>query len=150
MRTKTRPLDLLRLLMILLRIVSVARQQRTLRNFPSSPYFCGAFHGIAKSWTRLSDWKTVVIIIMIGCVCVCVCVCVCACAWAGARLVTLCNHMDCSPPGSSVHGILQAKILEWVAISFSRGSSKPRDWIWVSCILGRFFTICGEGNGNPL
>ena len=41
--------------------------------------------------------------------------------------LTLCNTMDCSPPGSSVHGILQAKILEWVAISFSRGASQPRD-----------------------
>ena len=40
---------------------------------------------------------------------------------------TLCDPMDCSPPGSSVHGILQAKILEWVAISFSRASSPPRD-----------------------
>ena len=41
---------------------------------------------------------------------------------------TLCNPMDCSPPGSSVHGILQARILEWVAMPFSRGSSWPRDW----------------------
>ena len=40
--------------------------------------------------------------------------------------LTLCNPMNCSPPGSSVHGILQARILEWVAISFSRGSSQPR------------------------
>ena len=40
---------------------------------------------------------------------------------------TLCNPVDCSPPGSSVHGILQARILEWVAVSFSRGSSQPRD-----------------------
>ena len=40
---------------------------------------------------------------------------------------TLCNPMDCSPPGSSIHGILQARIVEWVAISFSRGSSQPRD-----------------------
>ena len=47
---------------------------------------------------------------------------------------TLCNSMDCSPPGSSVHGILQARTLEWVAIPFSRGYSWPRDWIWVSCI----------------
>ena len=46
--------------------------------------------------------------------------------------VTLCDPMDCSPPGSSVRGILQARILEWVAISFSRGSSPPRDWTWVS------------------
>ena len=49
--------------------------------------------------------------------------------------------MNYSPPGSSVHGVLQARVLEWVAISFSRGSSWPRDWTWVSCIAGRFFTI---------
>ena len=49
--------------------------------------------------------------------------------------------MDCSPPGSSVHEILQARILEWVAIPFSRGSSQPRDQTWVSCIVGRFITI---------
>ena len=47
--------------------------------------------------------------------------------------------MDCSLPGSSVHGILQARIQEWVAISFSRGSSWPRSRILVSCIAGRFF-----------
>ena len=47
--------------------------------------------------------------------------------------------MDCSPPGSSVQGIFQARTLEWVAISFSRGSSQPRDWTWVSCTAGRFF-----------
>ena len=49
--------------------------------------------------------------------------------------------MDCSLPGSSVQGILQARILEWVAISSSRGSSWPRDWTWVSCIADGFFTI---------
>ena len=49
--------------------------------------------------------------------------------------------MDFSLPGSSVHGILQARILEWVAISFSRASSQPGDWTWVSCSAGRFFTI---------
>ena len=49
--------------------------------------------------------------------------------------------MDCSPPGSSVHGFLQARILEWVAIFFSRGSSQPRDQTQVSCIAGRFFTV---------
>ena len=46
----------------------------------------------------------------------------------------LCNPMDCSPPGSSVHEILQARILEWVAILFARGSSWPSAWTWVSCI----------------
>ena len=48
---------------------------------------------------------------------------------------------DCSPAGPSVHGISQARILEWVAIPFSRGSSQPRDWIQVSCIAGGFLTI---------
>ena len=48
--------------------------------------------------------------------------------------------MNCSPPGSSVHEIFQDRILEWVAISFSTGSSQPRDWNWVSCTAGRFFT----------
>ena len=50
---------------------------------------------------------------------------------------TLCDPMDCSPPGSSVHGILQARLLEWVAKSFSRGSSWLRDQAWVSCIASR-------------
>jgi len=54
---------------------------------------------------------------------------------------TLCNPMDWSPPGSSVHGILQARILEWVAVPFSRGSSQPMDGTQVSRIAGRFFTI---------
>ena len=48
--------------------------------------------------------------------------------------------MDCSPPGSSVHGILQARTLEWVAIPFSKGSSQPRDWTQISHIAGRLFT----------
>ena len=47
---------------------------------------------------------------------------------------TLCDPMDCSPPGSSVHGISQARILEWIVISFSRGSSQPRDQTLISCI----------------
>ena len=55
--------------------------------------------------------------------------------------------MDCSPPGSCVHGILQARILEWVAISFSRGSSWPRDWIWVSLITSDLiYQIYHENN----
>ena len=51
--------------------------------------------------------------------------------------------MDCSPPGSSVHGIFQAKVLEWVATASSRGCSQPRDWTWVSSVpytAGRFLT----------
>ena len=54
---------------------------------------------------------------------------------------TLCDPIECSLPGSSVHGILQARILEWVAILFSRGSSQPRDWTHDSCIAGGFFTV---------
>ena len=55
--------------------------------------------------------------------------------------VQLCDPMDCSPPGSSVHGIFQARVVEWVAISFSRGSSWPRDRTWVSRIVDRCFTV---------
>ena len=88
-------------------------------------------------------------------VCVCVCVCVCARARAGeeggrlglksifvlvcsvAQLCpTLCYPMNCSPPGSSVHGLLQARILEWVAISSFRESSPPSDQTSISC-MGR-------------
>ena len=60
-----------------------------------------------------------------------------------------CDPMVCSPPGSSVHGILQARILEWVAIPFSRGSSWPRGQTQVSCIAERFFTdwATREGGG---
>ena len=66
--------------------------------------------------------------------------------WCSLMLVaqsylTLCDPMDCSLPGSPVHGILQARILEWVAIPFSRGSSWLRDLTQVSCIAGRFFTV---------
>ena len=54
---------------------------------------------------------------------------------------TLCNPMDCSLPGSSVHGISQARILKWVAVPFSKGSSWYRDWTRISCIADRFFTM---------
>ena len=54
--------------------------------------------------------------------------------------LTLCDSVNCGPPGSSVHGILQARIWEWVAIPFSR-SSWPRNETWVPFILGTFFTI---------
>ena len=65
---------------------------------------------------------------------VCVCVCVCA-QWC----LTLCDPMDCSLQGSSVYGILQASILEWVAVPFSRGSSHPSDRTSISCIGGWIF-----------
>ena len=54
---------------------------------------------------------------------------------------TVCDPVDCGPPGSSVHGILQARTLERVATPFSRGSSPPRDRTWVAHIAGRFFSV---------
>ena len=66
------------------------------------------------------------------------------CAKLFQSCLTLCDSMDCSPPGSSVHGILQARILEWVAMPSSRGSSLPRDRT-LSLMsperAGRFFTV---------
>ena len=80
-----------------------------------------------------------------------------AALWAMCVLsrVWLCDPMDCSPPGSSIHWILQARTLEWVAISSSRGSSWPKDWncvSGVSCIAGGFFTCwaMGEAAGHTL
>ena len=63
--------------------------------------------------------------------------------------LTPCNPMDCSLPGSSVHGIFQARVLEWVAISFSRGSPQRRDQTWVSRIAGRCFTIWANRETQP-
>ena len=60
---------------------------------------------------------------------------------------TLCDPVDCSLPGSSVHGIFQAIVLEWIAISFSRGSSQPRDRTWVSSIVDRRFTVWATREG---
>ena len=74
----------------------------------------------------------------------CVCMCVCS-QWVKVLVsqscLTLWDPMDCSLPGPSILGILQARLLEWVAIPFSRGSSLPQDRTWVSCISGRLFTI---------
>ena len=61
---------------------------------------------------------------------------------------TLYGSMDHSPPGSSVYGILQARILEWVAVSLSRGPSWLGDRTWVSCIVGRFFTVWASKEAN--
>ena len=62
---------------------------------------------------------------------------------------TLCGPMDCSLPGFSIHGIFQARVPEWVAISFSRGSSQPRDGTWVS-LIGRLFLLSGRGSVEQL
>ena len=73
------------------------------------------------------------------CVCVCVCVGVCVC-WVTQSCLTLCNLVNCSPPGSSVHGISQPIVLEWVAIFSSRVSSPPMHWthIFCCCYIGRW------------
>ena len=73
----------------------------------------------------------------------CVCVCVCVCAHVLTQSYpTLCSPMNCKLPGSSVHGIFQARLLEWVAISYSRGSSRPKDLTPTSWhLLQAFFTI---------
>ena len=90
-------------------------------------------HGIAKSQTWLSNWT---IAIYEG-----------GNKWCSNKskvfgtqsCLTLCNSMNC-PPGSSVYGVSQAWVLEWVAVSFSRGYSQPRDQTQVSRTVGRFFT----------
>ena len=70
-------------------------------------------------------------------------------AWHAQSCLILCDPMDCGLPRYSVHGILSARILEWVAIPFSRGSSRLRDRTWVSCIAGRFFTIWATRKAQP-
>ena len=87
--------------------------------------------GVAQSWTRLK-WRSSSSSRCTTCLCICL--------WSkhACSVAQTCpaprDTMDCSLPGSSVHGIFQARILEWVAISSSRVSSQPRDWTCVSCI----------------
>ena len=69
------------------------------------------------------------------------------CCLVAKSCLTLCDPMDCSPPGSSVHGISQARIVEWDAIFFTRRSSQIRDQTCISCITGGFFTT--ESPGKP-
>ena len=77
------------------------------------------------------------------------CTSMCACVYMHARLYpTFCHSMNFSPPGSSIHGILQARILEWVAIPFSKGSSQSRERTHISCVsctASRFFTTEPRG-----
>ena len=80
--------------------------------------------------------------------CRALCVCVCVCGVTQSCL-TLCDPMDYSPPGSSAHGIFQTRILEWVASSFSRGSSWPRGWAHVSCIGRRMDSLPPVLPGEP-
>ena len=79
-------------------------------------------HGVAKSRARLSDFTFTFFL------------------FSEVKVAQLCLTL-CDPMDYTVHGILQARMLEWVTFSFSRGSSQPRDQALVSCIAGRFFTI---------
>ena len=85
--------------------------------------------------------KTLVYSKLIQCIYMCVrvyvCVCVCMCVQSRP---SLCDPVDCNLPGFSVLGISQARILEWIAISYSRGLTWPRDQSHISCLAGRFFT----------
>ena len=84
-------------------------------------------HSLVDTWTRLLAFNTHEMIKF----------CCSMCAKLLQLCPTLCDPMDCSPPGSSVHGILQARILEWVTMPSSRGSSPPRDrthLFFISCI----------------
>ena len=104
------------------------------------------FHSHSLSEMIIEDWKRLQFnkhLIEYLHMCVCVCSVVQSCQ-------TLCDPMHCSPPGSPVHGILQARILAWVAISSSRGSSPPRDWTCIFCIgrkiLYHWATESGKSN----
>ena len=104
------------------------RRQR----LPTPVFWPGEFHGLYSPWGgKESDMTERLSLSHIynGILCVCAQLC-----------LTLCNPKDCSPPGSSVHGIFQARILEQLAISSFRGSSQSRDQIHVSCIsyIGRW------------
>ena len=75
---------------------------------------------------------------------------VCCCCLGTQLWPIPCNPVDCSPSGSSVHGIFQARILQWVATPSFRGSSQPRYETWVSRIAGRFFTIWGTREAQKI
>ena len=90
-------------------------------------------------------YKIYIYVYMCACICLCIYITyMYICIWRSEvtqSCLTLCDPIDCSLLCSSVHGIFQGRVLEWVAISFSRGSSWPRDWIQVSRTVGRCFTI---------
>ena len=77
----------------------------------------------------------------------------CSVAVVMSNCIDCCNPVDCSPPGSSVHGILQTRIVKWIAMPFSKGSSQPGSRDRVSCIsdiAGRFFTAEPPGKPNTI
>ena len=99
-----------------------------------------AVHEVAKSWTQLSDWTTTFYVVTYRNMVLDHSFSACMHAQSLQSYPTLYDPMNCSPSGSSVNGILQARILEWVALSFLRGYSQSTYQTWVSCIVVRFFT----------
>ena len=93
-----------------------------------------------RTW-QITPWLTEVL---------CVCVCVCVCAMSLQLCLTLCDPIDCSLPGSSVHGIFWARILEWVAMPSSRGFCQPRDQTCLSYLLHRWLgSLLLRPSGKP-
>ena len=93
---------------------------------------CGCIDYINKIFLKCVWKRSYFLIVLFNCVVLCLDAQLCP---------TLCDPMECSLPGSSVHGILQARTLEWVALPSSRWSSQPRDGTQVFYIAGRFFTF---------
>ena len=104
-----------------------------------------SFNNALKIYTMLSQMADFPLYTYI---CVCVCVCVYVCMLVSQLCLAPCDPMGCSLPGSTVHGILQARILEWVDIPFSRESSRLGDWTQISPGLlhcSRFLTVWATG-----
>ena len=98
--------------------------------------------GASGQWGYCIRWP---LRISLLCVCWYICKLLYMCLHAESR-PALCNPVDDSLPGSSVHGILQVRVLEWVAISYSRGSSQPWDRTCISCIAGRLYLLTYRGS----
>ena len=126
----------------------------------SIPEVCLYWHILKRNQKKILENFSFILILMIICTslrscgpthlnCYTFVVILCVCPVKSFQSCpTLCKPMDCSSPGSSAHGILQARILEWVAIPFSRGSFWPRDRIPVSRIAGRLLTIWAIGEAQ--
>ena len=111
---------------------------------PSAQGWCGWVGGSVGGWVWV--WVSVGVCVWVGgCVCICARTLTCTHTLSAQWCLTLCDSMDCSPPGSSDHGIFQVRIIEWVAIFSSRGSSRPRDQTCISCLVGRLFTPVPPG-----
>ena len=118
-------------------------QYSCLENSMDGGAWWATVHGVSKSQTRLSDFPSLPYSLPLSTLMSYFSDSLTLLTWwwfSRWVMSNSCNPMDCSLPASSAREILQARILEWVAISFSRGSSQPRNWTWVSCIAGRFFT----------